>query len=576
MSEGKHTVPDTIQAAVDPAAIGKVSRFFDASTGQIVNEMLQNARRAGATKVKVTTPRDNLLRLTDNGRGIGDPRALLAFGRSDWDGETVKAEDPVGMGVFSLARREARIASRPPAAGQGVADAWEVYLEPDHFLGLREAAIGVCRDAPAPHGTIVEFEMVESSTSASHILSDAARYYPLEVSFNGRDIPREDFLEKAVRVEEWSGVRIGVFHERRKGWYHCQINFHGHQIDCPLLPIVTALEDQPDVLDTWWIRIDVIDGAQLELVLPARTQVVQNNFVNELKQACERAIFRTIEALPETPSLGHHTWARAHELGIKLAAAKPRLRGWLPRTADDYDRHHTRFEVLTPLPDDTETVLVMKTKAPTGDEQALWRALASNLMLGRVFDKDDNVESYGWYRKLDRIVRIDFRVEYGDGRKLLLGEARTAHEQMTDENPRRIVALVTVESADGNERVLELDTDVAFWSPEATCPEEIEMLITADSDVDAKTLTNMMVDAFFYPTEDVDSDSPVTQRAQFTRKVREKALRRQMSGVEARRATIADLVEHHLVEEIDRAEDVTIHIQDGKATVTIAETGRAA
>ena len=36
----------TITASIDPAVISKVSRFFDASDHQIINEMLQNARRA--------------------------------------------------------------------------------------------------------------------------------------------------------------------------------------------------------------------------------------------------------------------------------------------------------------------------------------------------------------------------------------------------------------------------------------------------------------------------------------------------------------------------------------------------
>ena len=43
----------TITARIDPQAISKAGRFLDASDRQIVNDMLQNARRAGATRVDI-------------------------------------------------------------------------------------------------------------------------------------------------------------------------------------------------------------------------------------------------------------------------------------------------------------------------------------------------------------------------------------------------------------------------------------------------------------------------------------------------------------------------------------------
>ena len=38
--------------------------------------------------------------VSDDGRGIGDPTALLAFGRSGWPKDLHGAEHPAGMGVF--------------------------------------------------------------------------------------------------------------------------------------------------------------------------------------------------------------------------------------------------------------------------------------------------------------------------------------------------------------------------------------------------------------------------------------------------------------------------------------------
>jgi len=41
----------------------------------------------------------------------------------------------------------------------------------------------------------------------------AARYCRLEVTVNGEEIDRADFLAGAAQVEDWKGLRIGVFHE---------------------------------------------------------------------------------------------------------------------------------------------------------------------------------------------------------------------------------------------------------------------------------------------------------------------------------------------------------------------------
>ena len=51
--------------------------------------------------------------MKDNGHGIKDPAALLAFGMTEWDQAGALAEHPAGMGLYSLARCEnVRISSK--------------------------------------------------------------------------------------------------------------------------------------------------------------------------------------------------------------------------------------------------------------------------------------------------------------------------------------------------------------------------------------------------------------------------------------------------------------------------------
>ncbi|MCB8835160.1 hypothetical protein LJD42_26790, partial [Escherichia coli] len=80
------------------------------------------------------------LHITDDGHGIADPVSIVTLGRSGWSDETRRAEDPAGMGVFSLAGRDVIIRSYSKPDRQGwiahiPASAWEtsrpIAIEPD-------------------------------------------------------------------------------------------------------------------------------------------------------------------------------------------------------------------------------------------------------------------------------------------------------------------------------------------------------------------------------------------------------------------------------------------------------------
>jgi len=105
-----------IQACVNARLLKKAERLFTGTLNGRIIEILQNARRAGATKVEITnvpchSGEDAPCRVMvrDNGRGIDDFAKLLDMGGSGWDepGEDTleAAEDPAGVGLFCLARR---------------------------------------------------------------------------------------------------------------------------------------------------------------------------------------------------------------------------------------------------------------------------------------------------------------------------------------------------------------------------------------------------------------------------------------------------------------------------------------
>ena len=262
----------TIRARIAEEAISKVMQFFDGTLAQALQEVLQNARRSGATSVAITHDQTGgRITVSDDGRGISDPRTLLAFGRSGWP-KDMHTEHPAGMGIFSLARRSPRIRSR--VAGRA---AWSVHLREDHFVGRAPAVVAAEPGWDRDHGTEVTLSVLPTDASwIPTVIADAVRHYPIPVSVNGRRPEQCDFLKDAAWTETWRGLRVGVFHSTSPTWATPCINFHGIQVTFPDMPQVHALPGaDADAPRTWWTLADVADCADLELTLPTRTAIVQ-------------------------------------------------------------------------------------------------------------------------------------------------------------------------------------------------------------------------------------------------------------------------------------------------------------
>lgn len=89
----------TLQILADPSSLMKnITKFFSNSHAHI-QELLQNARRAEATEVKVDVSADKIT-VSDNGHGVYSPQRLITIGGSEWHSK-VECEVPAGMGLFS-------------------------------------------------------------------------------------------------------------------------------------------------------------------------------------------------------------------------------------------------------------------------------------------------------------------------------------------------------------------------------------------------------------------------------------------------------------------------------------------
>src|ERR1017187_7285961 len=212
----------TIHAGVSSKILNKVDRMFSNRMTQIFIELIQNARRAGATLIKVATldsPEGTLISFEDNGAGIDDFSKLLHLGDSNWDAETDRKEDPAGMGFFSLIHTGVRVYSKGQYA----------EITKEAFLGKKDVVVESTSLGPTQGTQLVFTRPTEKAHQVDSDLKTVIKFGPIDAMLNGVAVERKDFLADCVHIKTVNGVRIGI--ERKPISYRMECNFHGSVID---------------------------------------------------------------------------------------------------------------------------------------------------------------------------------------------------------------------------------------------------------------------------------------------------------------------------------------------------------
>lgn len=310
----------TIQARVNPRLLTKATRLFTGTLEGRIIELLQNARRAGATHVEITN-HDGIVTVQDDGSGIDDFAKLLDLGGSGWEEDFEASEDPAGVGLFCLAPRAVAIRS----------DGQVVQINDD---GWRGATVEVLPDPEPVSGTIVQFEDDEWSHST---VSPLAVFSGLNVAVDDCPCATEPFVsDQAAHLPEL-GCRIEVREAEQLTHWHRQarrsfaysdnvlVNFHGQ---------TTNFDFHPVSEQGLWFLVDLTgEPTGIRLMLPARTQLVENEAFAQLKVALELEAYRHLQRRGQH-RLPYRQYVRARELGVELPEATPTFQAGLLATCD--------------------------------------------------------------------------------------------------------------------------------------------------------------------------------------------------------------------------------------------------
>ena len=568
-----------IHTRVGTSAIDKVTRLFSAVLPDIFTEILQNARRAGATRLAATIERDSdttRVTLADDGVGISDPAVLLSFGESGWKDGLNEAEDPAGLGLLSLSRRGCALRWR--TLGEDPNPGYRLVLEPAHFLGRDTAHVVLDDSTPWPHGTSVTFEASEAPHAVRAYLETAALHYPLPVTIGGEAVKRRAFLDGALHAEPWKGLVFGVFKNRHAGYRVPDVNFHG--LTLPVrLPQIDAVDG-----GVWSARADIESCPELELVLPARKEAVETPFLEEMREAARLAVYRAMAQADPGPRLAWTDWHKAREAGIKIPEPPAELHPWRPSIADtDYWDERSTFAAVGNYASGSspEQGMVMQADPEPPEAQALHRALKRAGRQGgsepalRLFAPEPRFDGYPWYDALPRVTAIETHVTV-DGTNRSLDSFRDSKNSDEPKRPEAIAMHLHVLHPPKSQRhcfrkceTIAVHADLAFAGEAWSALHDALPLVTADSDIAPEELAEVLQAAFFSPSDDADADSWETQQTRFEEEALHMSLKLLCSADEARKRTIADAVWRELLWLMPRERTVTIAVCGGKVSVNL-------
>ncbi len=241
-----------------------------ATSFTVLAELMQNARRAGATVIAFDfDPERKTLKITDDGCGISDFGKLLSFCDSGWDEKTLLQDNPFGMGFFStfFACRQVAIRS----------NGLRLVVTLDDVVHKR-ALRAVADPDPVANGTVLELTDLSADLMPkrqyygrgddSHPLADFQMYsklrnfaggFPIDVRLNGVSFDRPHaqaalagkmtdmgFIHVAhIDADyKWSLPATGAVHDRHTALYLQGLPIHRTVDDPKEANVVVHLDTQ--------------------------------------------------------------------------------------------------------------------------------------------------------------------------------------------------------------------------------------------------------------------------------------------------------------------------------------------
>jgi hypothetical protein len=439
----------TIHAKIGQGILHKADRLFRNDDRGTFVELLQNSRRAAATRVDISIEEvsrlQSVVEVQDDGTGISDFERLLTLGDSGWNDDLKATEDPAGMGFYSLCLSGVEVYS----------GLQYTKISPEAFVGKAGAVVEVRESYVG--GTRLRFSRSSSKESLVAALKGAALFYPLEVCLNGEVLPRYDFLEGAIHREVIDGIEVGFATEFKRDWSYYGAdnnwNFYGARIR-ETFPQLSGILSKDGESTTLHARFNVLETGRIKLQLPDRCNIIQNDFLRGFLEKARAAAFRCVKQQPRH-ALSFEDWKEAKELGIALPEAVCLLKTWQALAAD-VDGHRMFGEDETSVVSDLGRVMLVN--GLVTNVHTLQGALHSSATLGYILYRESpRFAGYSWYQNLPVLIDVEVTIHKGT-------EAQISSREVV--RPSKIDLALTVQQQGQEDRIIVLPAYVHVESEE--------------------------------------------------------------------------------------------------------------
>jgi hypothetical protein len=324
-----------INDLINPARLRLgIKRAFTGDIHEILSEAFQNAARAGARNIWITTD-DKGFTYQDDGRGLRDEsdfEALLKLGESGWDQRVEEAEQPLGLGVYSLFAHDEIESVTFSSNLLSLTLDTRLWWDWQYAVRWRENIRTICFPAPGMNIGVVcsralTEQLIKALTDAWLIYRSPARGYQgiLDITIDGTVVNtsvQEDAMPSIPLIEttyQNNRLVIGLY---GKEGYTTQngicVNFFGQMI-----PV--------DHYSRFQAYLEVRQGRPVNPMSPSRRGIIKDEALNRLCDFIRDSLFeyfsRTLIEEIDPLALGqfyHDYPTQASKLPCFVAARRKR------------------------------------------------------------------------------------------------------------------------------------------------------------------------------------------------------------------------------------------------------------
>ena len=244
-------------------------RFAFSKGTTYLSELLQNARRAGASKIELTIDwQAGQVDVVDDGAGISDLQKVLSIAESGWGPEIMETETPYGMGFLSclFAASHVTIVSKAQRIAFYTRDALDFSDIPVETLELPEQA----------SWTLVQLNGVKNIPDVEGIKHMVAGF-PIPVFLNGVELPRPHSIEGRGFLK----TEVGLVSMPMNPYGSCAVYLQG-------LPVRIGMHDP-----VWASQRNVVhlDTTRFMGRIPDRDSVVDPDVAKEAVRSVLRQLW---------------------------------------------------------------------------------------------------------------------------------------------------------------------------------------------------------------------------------------------------------------------------------------------